>query len=84
MMNSAVINLSISANGKTFLAGALAEKKSDEAILTALYERTLARQPKPEELAICRRYIQRVGDRQEALEDVYWSLVNSTEFLNKR
>ena len=44
----------------------------------------LARRPRPEELATCRRYIREVGDRREALEDVFWSLVNSTEFLTKR
>ena len=30
------------------------------------------------------RYIAKVGDRREALEDVLWSLVNSTEFLLKK
>ena len=29
-------------------------------------------------------YLREVGNRQEALEDVFWSLVNSTEFLTKR
>ena len=50
---------------------------------SALYERTLARKPTAEELAICKRYLEKVGDRKEALEDVFWSLVNSTEFLTK-
>ena len=49
-----------------------------------LYERTLARKPKAEELAVCKKYLQKVGNRNEALEDVFWSLVNSTEFLTKR
>jgi hypothetical protein len=84
LMNSAVVNRSIAANGKTFLADALAKGKSDEEILSAFYEQILARKPKPEELEICRHYLKRIGDRKEALEDVYWSLVNSTEFLSKR
>ena len=25
-----------------------------------------------------------VGDRREAFEDIYWSLINSTEFLTRR
>jgi hypothetical protein len=84
MMNSVVVNTFVSASGKSFLARALAKGMSDDAIVTALYERTLARKPKSEEMDICRRYIKKVGNRKEALEDVFWSLVNSTEFLTKR
>jgi hypothetical protein len=84
MMNSALVNAFVSASGKSFLAKALAKGKSDDDILTGLYERTLARKPKSEEMEICRRYIKKVGNRREALEDVFWSLVNSTEFLTKR
>ena len=57
---------------------------SDEEILTALYQRTLARRPTTEEWEICKRYLVKVGKRKEALEDVYWSLVNSTEFVTKK
>jgi hypothetical protein len=35
-------------------------------------------------LSTCQRYIAKVGDRKEALEDVLWALVNSTEFLLKK
>ena len=48
------------------------------------YERILARRPSAEELAVCRRYVLKVGQRAEALEDILWSLVNSTEFLLKK
>jgi hypothetical protein len=37
-----------------------------------------------EEQATCQRFIRKVGDRKEALEDVLWTLVNSTEFLIKK
>jgi hypothetical protein len=84
MMNSALVNTYVAAKGRTFLAQALAKNMADDDILVALYERTLARRPRPEELATCRRYLQTVNNRQEALEDVFWSLVNSTEFLTKR
>jgi hypothetical protein len=84
MMNSVLVNTYVRATGKTFLAEKLAEKLSDEDIVRALYERALARPPRPEEMAVCRRYIARVGDRAEALEDIFWSLVNSTEFLTRR
>jgi hypothetical protein len=84
MMNSALVNAYTKASGKTFLAQALAKGMGDDDILTALYERTLARKPRPQELATCKRYLKTVGNRQEALEDVFWSLINSTEFLTKQ
>jgi hypothetical protein len=84
MMNSALVNVSVRAQGKTYLAKALADGKSNDDILQGLYERTLARKPRPEEIDVCRCYLKRVGDRREALEDIFWSLVNSTEFLTKR
>ena len=84
MMNSALVHVRTAAAGKTVLAELLAQRKSDDQIITALYERVLARKPTAEERGICRRYLARVGNRQEALEDVLWSLVNSTEFLIKK
>src|SRR5207249_1324524 len=84
MMNSVLVNTFVAANGKTFLADALAKNMSDEDILLGMYERTLARRPSSEEMNICRRYLQRVNDRKESLEDVFWGLINTTEFLTKR
>jgi hypothetical protein len=84
MMNSALVNTYVASKGKTFLAEALQKNMTDEQIITALYERTLARQPRSAEMATCRRFIGRVNNRSEALEDIFWSLINSTEFLTKR
>ncbi len=84
MMNSALVHVYTSARGKTVLGKLLAQGRSDDDIVGALYQRTLARRPTATEQAICRRYITRVGDRHEALEDVFWALINSTEFLNRR
>jgi hypothetical protein len=84
LMNSQLVNTWTAAKGQTLLAEALKKKMSDDEIVTLLYERTLGRKPKVEELATCRRYMGKVGNRTEALEDVFWSLVNSTEFLTKR
>jgi hypothetical protein len=84
MMNSTLVHMYTSARGKTVLGRLLAEGRSDDEIVIALYRRTLARQPSAAEQAICRRYITRVGERHEALEDVFWALINSTEFLNRK
>jgi len=84
MMNSVLVNTYVAGSGKTFLAEAFDKKMGDDDILLGLYERTLARRPAPEELKICQSYLQKVNNRKEALEDVFWSLINSTEFLTKR
>jgi len=84
MMNSTLVHVYTSAQGKTLLADLVAKGKGDEEIVAALYERVLARKPTAEELATCRTYIGKAGDRKEALEDVLWALVNSTEFLLKK
>jgi hypothetical protein len=84
MMNSQLVHVSTSAKGKTLLAGLLAKKLTDEQIITQLYERVLARKPSAAERGVCLRYVGKVGDRQEALEDILWGLVNSTEFLIKK
>jgi hypothetical protein len=84
MMNSALVHAYTRAQGKTLLADLLGEGKSDEQIVSALYEKVLARKPTTEEQSTCARYIAKVGERKEALEDVLWALVNSTEFLIKK
>lgn len=84
MMNSVLVNTFVAARGKTFLAEALTKDMGDDELLSALYQRTLARKPKPEEQEICQRYLKKAGNRAEAFEDIFWSLVNSTEFVTKR
>jgi hypothetical protein len=84
MMNSVLVNTYIASTGKTFLAEALAKKMPDDELIAVLYQRTLARAPRGRELAVCRRYLKSVPDRREAFEDIFWSLINSTEFLTKR
>jgi hypothetical protein len=84
MMNSVLVNTYIASTGKTFLAEALAKKMPDDDLIKALYQRTLARQPRNRELEVCRRYLKSIPDRREAFEDIFWSLINSTEFLTMR
>jgi hypothetical protein len=84
LMNSVLVKVTTSAKGKTVLADLLVKGKSDDEIVAALYERVLARKPTDKEKTICLRYVQKVGNRTEALEDVLWGLINSTEFLHKK
>ena len=54
------------------------------AALSALYMRVLSRQPTTQEVEVCSKYMTAVGNPAEAFEDIYWSLINSTEFLTRR
>ncbi len=38
-------------------------------------------EPTLKEVQTCGRYIDKVGNRKEAFEDILWSLINSTEFI---
>jgi hypothetical protein len=84
MMNSVLVNTFTAASSKSYLSDALAKGLSDDAIIVALYERTLARKPTADESTTCQNYLKKVGDRKEAFEDIFWSLINSTEFLTKK
>ena len=57
---------------------------NERAALNALYLRVLSRSPTPKEAEICRHYLATVGDLREGFEDIYWSLINTTEFVTRR
>lgn len=84
MMNNPVINGRIQARGTNLLARILKAYPKDDDALRMVYLRTFARKPTDRELAKCRQYIKKVGNRAEAFEDILWALVNSTEFQTKR
>lgn len=83
-MNGPIINSGIRASGRTALAKMVSEIKDDSALVAELYLRVLAREPSSSELQTCLNYIKEVGNRNEAFEDVQWSLINSTEFLHRK
>jgi Protein of unknown function (DUF1549)/Protein of unknown function (DUF1553) len=84
LMNGAQVNRALSAGGNNVLARILATSADDRQALLALYLRVFSRAPTPKELKTCLRYIELVGDRREAYEDIFWSLINSTEFITRR
>jgi hypothetical protein len=86
MMNNVQVQRQIdaAADGETVLARLLKETSDNNEVVTRLYERLLARTPTERELAIAREHIESVGDRESALEDVLWSLLNSAEFTSRR
>lgn len=84
MMNSPILQGLISANGPTMLGRLLREYSRDDDALAELYLRVLSRNPSSTEVELCRDYLLIAPTRQQAYEDILWSLLNSSEFLTKR
>ncbi|MDE0101556.1 MAG: DUF1549 and DUF1553 domain-containing protein [Bryobacterales bacterium] len=59
----------------------LEEGMSDMEIVDELYLRTVSRYPTQQERDELEGYIERSGSRRNAAEDIFWSLLNSKEFL---
>jgi hypothetical protein len=84
LMNNPAINNQMRATGNTVLAKLLRAYPQDDDAIRMLYLRTLARKPTTAEFDTCKHYIAEVGNRNEAFEDLLWTLINSTEFQTKR
>jgi hypothetical protein len=59
----------------------LDEKKSPPQVINELYLRSLSRKPTDEETKAIETQLAGVKDPRPALEDVFWALLNSREFL---
>ncbi len=59
----------------------LAGKKTDAERITELYIRCFSRKPTAEELATLGAALKQNKDQKQALEDLFWALLNSREFL---
>jgi hypothetical protein len=85
MMNSPLVQSQIDARRPQSVLGRMLSRTSDDrAVVADLYVRCLNREPTPREMTTCLEYIQQVGNRGEAFEDILWALINSTEFLHRR
>jgi hypothetical protein len=59
----------------------LKEKKSPADILDEIYIRCLSRRPTEKEHATLTALLADSPDKKQALEDTFWALLNSREFL---
>jgi hypothetical protein len=84
LMNGPIVHNRTQARPNTPLGAILSRAANDRQALNQLYLLVLSRQPNPQEVEVCVQHITKSGNRNEAFEDVYWSLVNSTEFLSRR
>jgi hypothetical protein len=85
LMNAPVVNRALAGQQPNSALGKLLAKvPDDKAMVEELYLRCLAREPKQTELRTCLDHVHAIGRRGEAFEDILWSLINSTEFLNRK
>ncbi len=84
LMNSPPLNNGIKATNTSMLGELLRATPDNHAVLEVLYLRVLARRPNRKEIAVCGHYLEHVGNRAEAFEDILWGLLNSTEFISRR
>ena len=84
MMNSPMLAGQINARSSTRLTGLLRKFPDNNDAIVELYVMILSREPSERELKITTDYLAEVGNREEAFEDLMWSLLNSSEFLSKR
>ncbi|MEM8678195.1 MAG: DUF1549 domain-containing protein [Planctomycetota bacterium] len=59
----------------------LSADQSPSEVITAIYARSLAREPTPEELTQLVGIVEQAEQPQQALEDVFWAVLNSREFV---
>jgi hypothetical protein len=84
LMNGPLVHNRTQAKPGTVLGEILMAAPDDRAALNALYLRVLSRPPTPKEVETCAHYLRQVGNRVEVFEDIYWALINSTEFISRR
>lgn len=80
MINGATVHNKLR-DEKGRLSQQLASEKSDAEIITEIYLLALCREPDESERSAALNHVTGAEDRRMALEDVYWAVLNSKEFL---
>jgi hypothetical protein len=55
--------------------------QSPEQVLETLYIRTLSRRPTADEIETLKQKVAEAPNPQQGLEDVFWAILNSREFV---
>jgi len=67
--------------GGNLIGRRLAEKKTPSEIIDELYVRCLSRKPTEKEKAKLEGIVAAEKDKKQALDDVFWAILNSREFM---
>jgi hypothetical protein len=83
MMNGDLMEKATSTTQGSFLYRVATDNKMNNAAkIRRLYEAALARQPSSREIALANELLQlRGGDAAAALQDIWWAVLNSNEFI---
>jgi hypothetical protein len=85
MMNGVRINLAIRAIGEDTVLGRLLDEIDDDgALVDELYLRTLSREATDDEREVALKYCRSAKNRPAAFEDLFWALLNSSEFSHRK
>ncbi len=79
LLNGDTSNQKIQQGG--VIAGLQAQKLTPEQILEKLYVRCVSRKPEQEEIAALKPLFAEGNDVKRSLDDIFWALLNSREFL---
>ena len=79
LLNGSTVNKKMGQGG--LIAKLMTTKKFPEERITELYVRSLSRRPSRDELARLAPVLVQSKDQAQALEDIFWALLNSREFL---
>ena len=85
LINNAQIRKQIDGSDKseTVLAKLLKAEPDNNKVIDVLYARVLTRLPSDRERQIVSDHVKSIDSRQDAFEDVLWSLLNSAEFTTR-
>jgi hypothetical protein len=85
MMNGPRLNLGIRALGSDTVLGRLLEDiPNNKLLIEELYLRTLSREPTEEESDTALKFCRTSKSRDAVFEDLFWALLNSSEFSHRR
>ena len=85
LMNSPEIDRLISGRSNDSPIGRITSKfDNDDDAVSELYLAVLGREPEEGELKVCREFLKDSDSSTEAMEDLFWALLNSSEFQTKR
>ena len=85
MMNGMRINMAVRAVGRDTVLGRLLDEIVDnKSLVSELYLRTLSREPTETEMKTAIEFVRSTRNRPAAFEDLFWALLNSSEFSHRR
>ncbi len=79
LMNGSTVEPKIQSGG--LVAKMLGEKKPPASIIETMYLRAVSRAPTPAEMTKLLAVVDAAKDKKQALEDVFWAVLNSREFM---